>query len=156
MSAAIICHSVQDSYSLTTLHEAPGSETFKQPRVVRRRLPDRNGCAAFASASTGRPPSTRSATAKDLGSERHHRGPYDPFGNLRRIEKMKDDDPAAQSKLQRFPIMSRPTASLRSAPEDGQASERWSRQWMKANRLAISAVQCLESMESTSAWYRAP
>ena len=64
-----------------------------------------------------------------------------------RIEKMKDDDPAAQSKLQQIrdyvSTEGIPCAALLKMAKLGAVVEHW----MKANDLAISAVQCWTSME---------
>ncbi|MBI4892752.1 MAG: fucose isomerase, partial [Acidobacteria bacterium] len=64
-----------------------------------------------------------------------------------RIERMKDDDPGAQAKLAAIkgyvPVADVPASSLLKMAKLGAVID----QWMQANDLAVSAVQCWTSME---------
>jgi len=139
-------------YSLTTLHtEAPDSAEFKKDlawfaavcRVA-------NGLRGLRIGAIGARPAafnTVRYSEKILEASGITVEPIDLSEIFGRIERMKDDDPAAQAKLAAIkgyvPVTDVPAASLLKMAKLGAVID----QWMQANELAVSAVQCWTSME---------
>jgi len=149
------CNNLQQfgiAYSLTTLHtESPSSETFKKDlswfaavcRVV-------NGLRKLRIGAIGARPTafnTVRYSEKLLEANGITVDPLDLSEIFGRIEKMKDDDPAAQGKLKAIQdyvsTSGIPAAALLKMAKLGAVVEHW----MKTNDLDISAVQCWTSME---------
>ena len=139
-------------YSLTTLHtEAPASEVFAKDlawfasvcRVVKgmRRL--RVGAIGARPAAFN----TVRYSEKILEANGISIETLDLSEVFGRIARMKDDDPAPQAKLDEIRSYVStdgiPHAALLKMAKLGAVVE----QWMQANDLAISAVQCWTSME---------
>ncbi len=140
------------AYSLTTLHtEDPCSAEFKKDidwfagvcRVA-------NGLRKLRVGAIGARPAafnTVRYSEKILESNGITVEPIDLSEILGRIARMKDDDPAARAKLVAIrayvPTDGVPADSLMKMAKLGAVVE----QWMQANELAISAVQCWTSME---------
>ncbi|HYP15165.1 MAG TPA: fucose isomerase [Bryobacteraceae bacterium] len=139
-------------YSLTTLHTvAPDSDAFRKDldwflavcRVVRglRRL--RIGAIG------GRPAEFK--TVRYIEKILEHNGisvePIDLSEILGRINRMKDDDPAVQSKLEAIrsyvEVGSTPVAALVKMAKLGAVIDNW----MQQTEVTISAVQCWTSLE---------
>ena len=139
-------------YSLTTLHtETPQSETFKKDltwfsavcRVVKglRRL--RIGAiGARPSAFNTVRYSEKLLEASGISVET-----VDLFEIMGRIEKMKDDNPAAQAKLAAIKsyvsVGSTPESALMKMAKLGAVID----EWMKQTDVTISAIQCWTAME---------
>jgi len=139
-------------YSLTTLHtETPRSETFKKDlawfagvcRVVKglRRL--RIGAiGARPSAFNTVRYSEKLLEASGISVET-----VDLFEIMGRIEKMKDDDPAAQAKLAAIKayvsVGTTPELALVKMAKLGAVID----EWMKQTDVTISAIQCWTAME---------
>jgi L-fucose isomerase-like protein len=149
------CNNLQQfgiRYSLTTLHtESPSSETFRNDlnwfaavcRVA-------NGLRRLRVGAIGARPTafnTVRYSEKILEANGITVDPIDLSEIFGRIERMKDDDPAAQEKLATINSYTStdgiPKTALMKMAKLGAVIE----QWMKANDLAISAVQCWTSME---------
>jgi L-fucose isomerase-like protein len=149
------CNNLQQfgiRYSLTTLHtESPSSETFRNDlnwfaavcRVA-------NGLRRLRVGAIGARPTafnTVRYSEKILEANGITVDPIDLSEIFGRIERMKDDDPAAQEKLATINSYTStdgiPKTALMKMAKLGAVVE----QWMKANDLAISAVQCWTSME---------
>ena len=149
------CNNLQQfgiAYSLTTLHtESPSSETFSKDlgwfaavcRVV-------NGLRKLRIGAIGARPTafnTVRYSEKILEANGITVDPLDLSEIFGRIEKMKDDDPAAQAKLKAIhdyvSTKGIPAAALMKMAKLGAVVEHW----MKSNELDISAVQCWTSME---------
>jgi len=149
------CNNLQQfgiPYSLTTLHtESPASDTFQKDlqwfgavcRVVK-------GLRNLRIGAIGARPTafnTVRYSEKILEANGITVDPIDLSEIFGRIEKMKDDDPAPQAKLQaiRAYVSTEgiPAAALLKMAKLGAVIE----QWMASNELAISAVQCWTSME---------
>jgi L-fucose isomerase-like protein len=139
-------------YSLTTLHtEAPSSPEFKKDlawfaavcRVV-------NGLRKLRVGAVGARPAafnTVRYSEKLLEASGIAVETIDLSEILGQIEKMKDDDPAAQAKLKAIreyvSTAGVPAAALLKMAKLGAVIERW----MQANELEATAVQCWTSME---------
>jgi L-fucose isomerase-like protein len=139
-------------YSLTTLHtEAPDSETFKKDltwfaavcRVVKglRRL--RIGAiGARPSAFNTVRYSEKLLEANGISVET-----VDLFEIMGRIEKMKDDHPAAQAKLGAIKsyvaVGGTPESALMKMAKLGAVID----EWMRQTDVTISAIQCWTAME---------
>ncbi|HXA56632.1 MAG TPA: L-fucose/L-arabinose isomerase family protein [Candidatus Acidoferrum sp.] len=149
------CNNLQQfgiRYSLTTLHtESPSSDTFRNDlnwfaavcRVA-------NGMRRLRVGAIGARPTafnTVRYSEKILEANGITVDPIDLSEIFGRIERMKDDDPAAHEKLstigQYTSTEGIPKTALIKMAKLGAVVE----QWMKANDLAISAVQCWTSME---------
>jgi L-fucose isomerase-like protein len=149
------CNNLQQfgiRYSLTTLHtESPASDTFQKDlewfgavcRVVK-------GMRSLRIGAIGARPTafnTVRYSEKILEANGITVDPIDLSEIFGRIEKMKDDDPAPQAKLQAIRAYVStdgiPAAALLKMAKLGAVIE----QWMTSNELAISAVQCWTSME---------
>jgi L-fucose isomerase-like protein len=149
------CNNLQQfgiRYSLTTFHtESPSSETFRNDlnwfaavcRVA-------NGIRRLRVGAIGARPTafnTVRYSEKILEANGITVDPIDLSEIFGRIERMKDDDPAAQEKLTTINAYTStegiPKTALMKMAKLGAVVE----QWMKANDLAISAVQCWTSME---------
>jgi L-fucose isomerase-like protein len=149
------CNNLQQfgiPYSLTTLHtESPASDTFQKDlewfgavcRVVK-------GMRSLRIGAIGARPTafnTVRYSEKILEANGITVDPIDLSEIFGRIEKMKDDDPAPQAKLQAIRAYVStdgiPAAALLKMAKLGAVIE----QWMTSNELAISAVQCWTSME---------
>ena len=149
------CNNLQQfgiPYSLTTLHtESPSSETFSKDlgwfaavcRVV-------NGLRKLRIGAIGARPTafnTVRYSEKILEANGITVDPLDLSEIFGRIEKMKDDDPAAQAKLKSIhdyvSTNGIPAAALMKMAKLGAVVDHW----MKSNELDISAVQCWTSME---------
>ncbi len=149
------CNNLQQfgiPYSLTTLHtESPGSETFQKDlawfaavcRVA-------NGMRRLRIGAIGARPTafnTVRYSEKILEANGITVDPIDLSEIFGRIDKMKDDDPAAQGKLHAIrdyvSTTGIPAAALLKMAKLGAVVEHW----MKSNDLTISAVQCWTSME---------
>jgi len=149
------CNNLQQfgiPYSLTTLHtESPASDTFQKDldwfaavcRVTK-------GLRNLRIGAIGARPTafnTVRYSEKILEANGITVDPIDLSEIFGRIEKMKDDDPAPQAKLEaiRAYVSTEgiPAAALLKMAKLGAVIE----QWMAANELAISAVQCWTSME---------
>ncbi|HLJ46351.1 MAG TPA: L-fucose/L-arabinose isomerase family protein [Bryobacteraceae bacterium] len=150
-----VCNNLQQyriPYSLTTLHtETPCTEQFRKDiewfaavcRVV-------NGLRGLRVGAIGARPAafnTVRYSEKLLESNGITIEPIDLSEILGRIARMKDDDSAAQAKLEAI----RGYVSTSGVPADallkmaklGAVID----QWMQANELTISAVQCWTSLE---------
>jgi L-fucose isomerase-like protein len=139
-------------YSLTTLHtEAPDSAEFKRDlawfaavcRVV-------NGLRGLRVGAIGARPAafnTVRYSEKILEANGIAVEPIDLSEIFGRIERMKDDAPEAQAKLAEItsyvPVTGVPAAALLKMAKLGAVIDAW----MRANDLAVSAVQCWTSME---------
>jgi L-fucose isomerase-like protein len=139
-------------YSLTSLHtEAPSSEEFKKDvewfgavcRVA-------NGMRGLRIGAIGARPTafnTVRYSEKILEANGITVDPIDLSEIFGRIERMKDDDPAARAKLAAIQSYVStdgiPCDALLKMAKLGAVIE----QWMQASELAISAVQCWTSME---------
>ena len=140
-------------YSLTTLHtESPSSDDVREgSALVRGRMPGGARIARPARrlrSARVRPRSTRCATARRLLEANGISViTIDLSEILGRIERMKDDDPAAQEKLQAIqkyvPTERRPGRSLMKMAKLGAVIDGW----MRETELTISAVQCWTSLE---------
>jgi L-fucose isomerase-like protein len=149
------CNNLQQfgiPYSLTTLHtESPASDTFQRDlgwfgavcRVVK-------GMRSLRIGAIGARPTafnTVRYSEKILEANGITVDPIDLSEIFGRIEKMKDDDPAAQAKLaaiQSYVSTSGiPASALLKMAKLGAVIEHW----MVSNELGISAVQCWTSME---------
>jgi L-fucose isomerase-like protein len=149
------CNNLQQfgiRYSLTTLHtESPLSDTFRNDlnwfaavcRVA-------NGMRRLRVGAIGARPTafnTVRYSEKILEANGITVDPIDLSEIFGRIERMKDDDPAAHEKLstigQYTSTEGIPKTALIKMAKLGAVVEHW----MKANDLAISAVQCWTSME---------
>jgi L-fucose isomerase-like protein len=139
-------------YSLTTLHtETPDSETFKKDltwfaavcRVVKglRRL--RIGAIGARPAAFN----TVRYSEKILESSGISVETVDLFDIMGRIERMKDDDPAAQAKLSAIQSYVQtsgiPASALLKMAKLGAVIDNW----MRAADVTISAIQCWTAME---------
>ena len=150
-----VCNNLQQfgiRYSLTTLHtESPSSDAFAKDlawfaavcRVA-------NGMRRLRVGAIGARPvafNTVRYSEKILENNGITVAPIDLSEIFGRIDKMKDDDPAAQAKLKgiRDYVSTNdvPATALMKMAKLGAVIE----QWMKANDLDISAVQCWTSME---------
>lgn len=150
-----VCNNLQQfgiRYSLTTLHtESPSSDAFAKDlawfaavcRVA-------NGMRRLRVGAIGARPiafNTVRYSEKILENNGITVAPIDLSEIFGRIDKMKDDDPAAQSKLKSIrdyvSTNDVPASALMKMAKLGAVIE----QWMKANDLDISAVQCWTSME---------
>ena len=150
-----VCNNLQQfgiRYSLTMLHtESPSSEAFAKDlawfaavcRVA-------NGMRRLRVGAIGARPvafNTVRYSEKILENNGITVAPIDLSEIFGRIEKMKDDDPAAQSKLQSIreyvSTNDVPATALMKMAKLGAVIEHW----MKSNDLDISAVQCWTSME---------
>ncbi len=139
-------------YSLTTLHtEAPDSAEFKQDlakfaavcRVV-------NGMRGLRIGAIGARPAafnTVRFSEKILEANGMTVEPIDLSEIFGRIERMKDDAPEAQAKLEALrnyvPVAGVPDAALLKMAKLGAVIDTW----MQAGELTVSAVQCWTSME---------
>jgi L-fucose isomerase-like protein len=139
-------------YSLTSLHtEAPDSAEFKSDlgwfaavcRVV-------NGLRGLRIGAIGaRPAAFNTVRYSEKLLEQHGMTvePIDLSEIFGRIERMKDDAPEAQAKLATLksyvPVTDVPASSLLKMAKLGAVID----QWMQANELLVSAVQCWTSME---------
>jgi L-fucose isomerase-like protein len=139
-------------YSLTTLHtEAPDSAEFKQDlatfaavcRVV-------NGLRGLRIGAIGARPAafnTVRFSEKILEANGITVEPIDLSEIFGRIERMKDDAPEAQAKLEAIrnyiPVTGVPAAALLKMAKLGAVIDAW----MQAGDLVVSAVQCWTSME---------
>jgi L-fucose isomerase-like protein len=149
------CNNLQQyriPYSLTTLHtESPNSETFRNDlawfaavcRVT-------NGLRNLRIGALGARPAafnTVRYSEKILEANNISIEPLDLSEVFGRIDRMKDDDPAAQAKLRQIheyvTTEGIPPAALMKMAKLGAVIDHW----MKVNDLAISAVQCWTSME---------
>ena len=149
------CNNLQQyriPYSLTTLHtEAPGSHEFKKDlewfagvcRVV-------NGLRKLRIGAIGARPTafnTVRYSEKILESQGIAVDTIDLSEIFGRIERMKDDAPEAQAKLKAIQsyvsTAGVPAAALLKMAKLGAVIE----EWMRANDLDASAVQCWTSME---------
>jgi L-fucose isomerase-like protein len=139
-------------YSLTTLHtETPQSEVFKKDldwflgvcRVVRGMRNLRVGAIGARPAAFN----TVRYSEKLLESSGISIEPIDLSEIFGRIDRMKDDDPAAKSKLAAIRAYvstgSTPDAALLKMAKLGAVID----QWMRETEVMISAVQCWTSME---------
>ncbi|MEP6714545.1 MAG: fucose isomerase [Terriglobia bacterium] len=139
-------------YSITSLHtEAPDSEVFQQDiawfigvcRVVRGLRGLRVGAIGARPAAFN----TVRYSEKILEANGISVEPIDLSEILGRIDKMKDDDPAAQAKLnaiQSYVATSGiPAVALMKMAKLGAVIDGW----MKQTDVAISAVQCWTSLE---------
>ena len=150
-----VCNNLQQfgvRYSLTTLHtESPSSDAFAKDlawfaavcRVA-------NGMRRLRVGAIGARPvafNTVRYSEKILENNGITVAPIDLSEIFGRIDKMKDDDPAAQAKLKSIrdyvSTNDVPATALMKMAKLGAVIE----QWMKANDLDISAVQCWTSME---------
>jgi L-fucose isomerase-like protein len=150
-----VCNNLQQyriPYSLTTLHtEAPSSAQFKQDlewfaavcRVA-------NGLRNLRIGAIGARPAafnTVRYSEKILEANGITVEPIDLSEIFGRIERRKDGDPAVTAKLQAIreyvPTQDVPEASLMKMAKLAVVID----EWMQANQLAISAVQCWTSME---------
>ena len=150
-----VCNNLQQfgiRYSLTTLHtESPSSDAFAKDlawfaavcRVA-------NGMRRLRVGAIGARPvafNTVRYSEKILENNGITVAPIDLSEIFGRIDKMKDDDPAAQAKLKNIrdyvSTNDVPATALMKMAKLGAVIE----QWMKANDLDISAVQCWTSME---------
>src|SRR5579863_2880569 len=149
------CNNLQQfriPYSLTTLHtESPASDTFQKDlawfaavcRVT-------NGMRKLRIGAIGARPTafnTVRYSEKILEASGITVDPIDLSEIFGRIERMKDSDPAAQDKLNAIQSYVStegipPSALMKMAKLGAVVT-----QWMNANELAISAVQCWTSME---------
>jgi L-fucose isomerase-like protein len=152
MSACNNLHQFRIPYSLTTLHtESPRSETFDKDlawfaavcRVA-------NGMRRLRIGAIGARPTafnTVRYSEKILEASGITVDPIDLSEIFGRIERMKDGDPAAQDKLNAIQSYVStegiPASALMKMAKLGAVVS----QWMNANDLAISAVQCWTSME---------
>ena len=150
-----VCNNLQQygiPYSLTTLHtETPGSETFQKDlaefaavcRVVKglRRLRIGAIGARPAAFNTVRY-SEKLLEASGISIET-----VDLFEIMGRIQRMKDDDPAAKAKLSSIKSYVQtggiPDAALLKMAKLGAVID----QWMAQTEVAISAIQCWTAME---------
>jgi L-fucose isomerase-like protein len=148
------CNNLQQyriPYSLTTLHtEAPASPEFKDLdwfaavcRVVGGLRKLRIGAIGARPAAFN----TVRYSEKLLEAQGIAVEPIDLSEIFGRIEKMKDDDPAAQAKLAAIHAYvktdSVPAHALLKMAKLGAVIDGW----MQANELDVSAVQCWTSME---------
>jgi len=150
-----VCNNLQQfgvRYSLTTLHtESPSSDAFAKDlawfaavcRVA-------NGMRRLRVGAIGARPvafNTVRYSEKILENNGITVAPIDLSEIFGRIDKMKDEDPAAQAKLKSIrdyvSTNDVPATALMKMAKLGAVIE----QWMKANDLDISAVQCWTSME---------
>lgn len=150
-----VCNNLQQfgvRYSLTTLHtESPSSDAFAKDlawfaavcRVA-------NGMRRLRVGAIGARPvafNTVRYSEKILENNGITVAPIDLSEIFGRIDKMKDDDPAAQAKLKSIrdyvSTNDVPATALMKMAKLGAVIE----QWMRANDLDISAVQCWTSME---------
>jgi L-fucose isomerase-like protein len=150
-----VCNNLQQyriPYSLTSLHTtAPCAEIFKRDihqfaavcRVV-------NGLRKLRVGALGARPAafnTVRYSEKILESAGITIEPIDLSEILGRIARMKDDDPAAASKLQAIrgyvSTEGIPAESLLKMAKLGAVID----QWMSANELTVSAIQCWTAME---------
>ena len=150
-----VCNNLQQfgiRYSLTTLHtESPSSDAFAKDlawfaavcRVA-------NGMRRLRVGAIGARPvafNTVRYSEKILENNGITVAPIDLSEIFGRIDKMKDDDPAAQSKLRSIreyvSTNDVPSTALVKMAKLGAVVEHW----MKSNDLDISAVQCWTSME---------
>jgi L-fucose isomerase-like protein len=139
-------------YSITTLHtEAPSTAEFKRDldtfaavcRIV-------NGLRGLRVGAIGARPAafnTVRFSEKILEANGITVEPIDLSEIFGRIERMKDDAPEAQAKLEAIreyvPVTGVPDAALLKMAKLGAVID----QWMQANDLTVSAVQCWTSME---------
>ncbi len=139
-------------YSLTSLHtEAPDSETFRQDldwfatvcRVVKGLRGLRIGAIGARPAAFN----TVRFSEKILEANGIAVEPIDLSEVFGRIERLKDSDSAVQAKLKSIqdyvPTQGVPSPALMKMAKLGAVID----EWMKANDLDISAVQCWTSME---------
>jgi len=150
-----VCNNLQQfgvRYSLTTLHtESPSSDAFAKDlawfaavcRVA-------NGMRRLRVGAIGARPvafNTVRYSEKILENNGITVAPIDLSEIFGRIDKMKDDDPAAQAKLKSIreyvSTNDVPATALMKMAKLGAVIG----QWMKDNDLDISAVQCWTSME---------
>ncbi|MGH9574531.1 MAG: L-fucose/L-arabinose isomerase family protein [Candidatus Acidiferrales bacterium] len=150
-----VCNNLQQfgiRYSLTTLHtESPSSDAFAKDlawfaavcRVA-------NGMRRLRVGAIGARPvafNTVRYSEKILENNGITVAPIDLSEIFGRIDKMKDDDPPAQSKLKSIrdyvSTNDVPASALMKMAKLGAVIEHW----MKDNDLDISAVQCWTSME---------
>lgn len=150
-----VCNNLQQyriPYSLTTLHtEAPSSEQFKADlewfasvcRVVKGMRNLRIGAIGARPAAFN----TVRYSEKILESHGISVEPIDLSEIFGRIAKRADDDPKVKSKMQTLreyiSTQGVPEASLLKMAKLGVVID----EWMEANGLAVSAVQCWTSME---------
>jgi L-fucose isomerase-like protein len=149
------CNNLQQfgiRYSLTTLHtESPSSETFREDlRWFSAVCRVANGLRGLRIGAIGARPTafnTVRYSEKILEAHGITVDPIDLSEIFGRIERMKDDSPAAQAKLrtigQYVSTTGVPASALMKMAKLGAVVE----EWMRANELAISAVQCWTSME---------
>ena len=139
-------------YSLTTLHtEAPQSETFQKDlewfRGVCRVVKGLRGLRVGALGARPAAFNTVRFSEKLLEANGISVITLDLSEVLGRIEKMKDDDPAAQAKLSAIhaymDTAGTPAAPLMKMAKLGAVVEGW----MKETEVAISAIQCWTSLE---------
>ncbi|HSB17108.1 MAG TPA: L-fucose/L-arabinose isomerase family protein [Bryobacteraceae bacterium] len=139
-------------YSLTTLHtERPDSEVFRRDlewfaavcRVVNGLRKARVGAIGARPAAFN----TVRYSEKLLEACGIDVDPLDLSEVLGRVEKMKDDDPAAQEKLQAIKsyvsTKDVPSESLLKMAKLGAVIDGW----MQSNDITVSAVQCWTSIE---------
>jgi L-fucose isomerase-like protein len=150
-----VCNNLQQygiPYSLTTLHtEAPGSAAFRRDidwfaavcRVAK-------GLRSLRVGAIGARPgafNTVRYSEKILEGAGVTVEPIDLSEILGRISRRKDEDPAVQAKLGAIesyvPVGNVPRDSLLKMAKLGVVIE----EWMQANELHISAVQCWTSLE---------
>ncbi len=150
-----VCNNLQQygiPYSLTTLHtESPDSEAFRRDldwfAAVCRVVKGLRGLRVGAIGA--RPAAFNTVRYSEKLLENHGISiePIDLSEIFGRIGRMRDGDPAAQAKLAAI----RAYVSTAGIPEDallrmaklGAVIE----DWMRANELSISAIQCWTSME---------
>ncbi len=139
-------------YSLTTLHtEAPDSAEFKRDLVTFAAVCRvANGLRNLRIGAIGARPAafnTVRYSEKILEANGISIEPIDLSEIFGRIGRMKDNDPAAQAKLQAIQayvsVSGVPAEALLKMAKLGAVIDAW----MQANDLAISAVQCWTSME---------
>jgi L-fucose isomerase-like protein len=139
-------------YSLTTLHtEAPNSAEFKQDlawfAAVCRVVKGLRGLRVGAIGARPAAFNTVRYSEKILEANGIAVEPIDLSEIFGRIERMKDDAAEAQAKLAEItsyvPVTGVPAAALAVMAKLGAVIDAW----MRANDLAVSAVQCWTSME---------
>jgi L-fucose isomerase-like protein len=150
-----VCNNLQQyriPYSLTSLHtEAPCSEEFTRDidrfAAVCRVVKGMRGLRVGAIGARPAAFNTVRYSEKILESNGVTIEPLDLSEILGRIGRMRDDDPAAAAKLAAIrayvPVDGTPEHALIKMAKLGTAIE----QWMKANDLTISAIQCWTAME---------
>ncbi len=152
MSACNNLNQYRIPYSLTTLHtETPGSAEFaKDLAWFAAVCRVSNGMRGLRVGAIGARPAafnTVRYSEKILESHGISIEPLDLSEVFGRIAKLKDGDPAVEAKLssirQYIPTEGVPADALLKMSKLGVVVE----QWMQANELTISAVQCWTSME---------